>query len=396
MSRELRSPLTAPLGAVFLLGVIAFVLWHWPSKTPNPSPWQWHLPQGFQVPWVPQDNPMTEAKFQLGRHLFYDKRLSGDGSQSCASCHSQHLAFTDGRAQSVGITGDITDRSAQSLVNVAYFSTLTWANPALGRLEHQDQVPLFADVIVEMGVNESNQQRILADLKADPYYQQAFAEAFAEVSNPINFGSITYALASFQRGIISADAKYDRVRQGKALYTALERKGHELFYGKAQCAQCHSGVLLSDHTFDALSKERPRPFHNTGLYNLDGKGAYPANNMGLMSILPGAQNMGKFRAPSLRNIALTAPYMHDGSIRTLEEVIDHYARQGRKIDQGPYAGDGRDSPLKDPIMREIDIQPGDKAALIAFLNTLTDTTLLTNPRFADPFAEPSQVRGTNP
>ncbi len=347
--------------------------------------WHWQLPDGFPEPFVPVDNPMSEVKFQLGRHLFYDKRLSGNGTMACASCHLQHLAFTDGRDKSIGSTGEKTDRGAMSLVNVAYFPTLTWANPSLTLLERQAMVPLFTDNLpVEMGIDQSNQNEVLRRITQDTLYQRMFKDAFPEVTL-LDFSHIIKAIATFERGMISANAKFDKVRRGEDSFTPIETTGKTLFYGKAQCAQCHSGLNFSDQFY---AKELPYinwPFHNTGLYNIDGKGAYPSDNQGLVAVIPGDRNMGKFRTQALRNIALTAPYMHDGSIATLEEVLDHYARHGRAVSKGDNQGDGKLSPLKDPILDKVEITEEDKPALIAFLKTLTDESLLTNPRFSDPF-----------
>lgn len=348
--------------------------------------WQTYLPQGFPEPFVPIDNPMSEAKFQLGRHLFYDKRLSGNATQACASCHFQHLAFTDGRAKPVGSTGDQISRSSQSLVNVSYYASLTWANPAISSLERQALVPLLVDNVgVEMGINDQNKQQVLQRLKQDAFYARHFTEVFAEYSDPINLDTVVKLLATFQRGLISAESKFDRVQRGEAVYSATELRGHNLFYGKAQCAKCHSGFNFSNHTFHAQTKRIKRSFHNTGLYNLDDKGQYPDHQQGLLEVMPQRNNMGKFRVPTLRNIALTAPYMHDGSMQTLVEVVAHYAAGGRNIEQGEFRGDGRSNPFKDPLLNNIQLNSDEQHDLVTFLQTLTDNILVTNPRFSNPF-----------
>ncbi len=370
----------------------AWLVWSQVLSVSNQS-WQWQLPQDFPEPFVPADNPMSEAKFQLGRHLFYDKRLSGNGTQACASCHFQHLAFTDGNAVSQGSTGEHTGRGAMSIVNVAYYPTLTWANPSLGLLEQQALVPMFVDNIgVELGINDQNKAEVLARFTDNADYQAMFKAAFPD-AKVIDFSIIVKAIAAFERGMISADSKFDRAERGETQLTELEQNGKALFYGKAQCAQCHSGFNFSDQTFSKLTDKVEKPFHNNALYNLDGKGSYPNDNFGLIAVLPNdVHNMGKFRVPTLRNIALTAPYMHDGSIKTLEGVVDHYARQGRLITEGVHKGDGRLSPLKDPLIDKIEIFEQDKVALIAFLNTLTDESLIHNPRFSDPFSKPTGVK----
>lgn len=380
----LRSKKAALLGVAFSV-FAAWLIWSQVLFISNQG-WQWQLPQGFPEPFVPADNPMSEAKFQLGRHLFYDKRLSGNGTQACASCHFQHLAFTDGNAVSKGSTGEHTTRSAMSLVNVAYYPTLGWANSSLGLLEQQALVPMFVDNIgVELGINDENKAEVLARFTNDPNYQAMFNAAFPD-AKVIDFSIIVKAIAAFERGIISADSKFDKAERGEAQLTELEQNGKTLFYGKAKCSHCHSGFNFSDQTFSKLTDKIPRPFHNTGLYNIDGKGSYPDDNIGLLEVLPNdANNMGKFRVPTLRNIELTAPYMHDGSVESLELVIDHYARHGRLIIEGKNKGYGRLSPLKEQIIDDIEISEKDKIALIEFLKTLTDDSILTNPRFSDPF-----------
>lgn len=350
--------------------------------------WRWNLPAGFPEPVVPADNPMSEAKFQLGRYLFHDKRLSGNGTQACASCHFQHLAFTDGRATSVGSTGEATTRSAMSIVNAAYYPTLTWANPSQYTMEIQAQVPMFVDNIgVELGINDENKDEVLARFRNDPGYRRMFADAYPDVAQPIDFLRIVHAITTFERGVIAGDSLYDRALRGQVKLNAQQERGRALFFGeKGRCAQCHKGFNFSDQTVAAGMKSADMPFHNTGLYNVDGKGAYPDINPGLIGVMPEPQNMGRFRTPTLRNIAVTAPYMHDGSIPTLEAVLDHYAGHGRLIQSGPYQGDGRSSPLKDPIVDLIRLEPRDKGDIIAFLKTLTDEGLLSNPRFSDPFS----------
>lgn len=355
-----------------------------PSR--NSTAWQWNLPAGVPTPVVPADNPMSEAKFQLGRQLFYDKRLSGNGTQSCASCHHQNKAFTDGLAVSPGSTGELTHRNAQHLANSAWHSTYTWANPALTTLERQMEVPLFGTDPVEMGVNDSNKDTILARIKADSGYRQRFAEVFGSNGDVITFGNIIKAVATFQRGLLSFDSKYDRYLQKKAVLSAEELRGMQLFMGEsAECFHCHGSFNFNDQTNHLGSPEVNRAFHNTGLYNIDGKGGFPFPNRGLFEFTSLPADMGAFRASSLRNIANTAPYMHDGSIATLEEVLDFYAAGGRNITSGPHAGDGRLNPYKSDLIVRISLSAQDKQDIIAFLKTLTDDTLLTSPRFSNPF-----------
>lgn len=163
--------------------------------------WAWDLPGFLPPPRVPADNPMSEAKFTLGRALFYDKRLSGNGTLACGSCHLQERGFTDGRARSPGSTGDLTPRNAQGLANVAWHATYTWANPALVTLERQMEVPIYGTDPIEMGVTDADKPVILARLAADPFYRRSFAEAFPEKTDPITFDAVVKAIATFERGL---------------------------------------------------------------------------------------------------------------------------------------------------------------------------------------------------
>lgn len=353
----------------------------------NSQGFTWQLPFDFPTPRLPVDNPLTEAKAQLGRHLFYDKRLSGNGTQACAGCHHQDKAFTDGKAVAVGSTGEKHPRNAQGLANAVYHPTLTWVNPSLLSLEAQLQVPLFGENPVEMGVNEHNRAEVLGRIRDDARYATLYAAAYPGAAGPIDWPQITQAIASFQRTLISADSRYDRYLQGRETLSASERRGLDLFFGeKAECFHCHAGHNLNDQVVHASTRVLDTPFHNTGLYNIGNTGNFPEHNQGLYEFTNKPGDRGKFRAPSLRNVAVTAPYMHDGSVSTLEAVLDHYAAGGRLITAGPYAGDGRMHPNKSDLISRIDLDAQEKADIVAFLKTLTDEEFLRNPKFADPFA----------
>ena len=359
------------------------------DPTQETAEWRWVLPSYVPVPRVPADNPMSEAKFQLGRALFYDVRLSGNGLQSCASCHQQDKAFTDGMPVSVGSTGEKTPRNSQPLANVAWHPTVTWANPSLVSLERQMEVPLFGENPVEMGVNDANKSEVLNRIRNDSNYVQQFSNAFPSESSPISFGNIIKAIAAFQRALVSTDSKYDRYLQGKAEFTSEELRGKDLFFGeKAECFHCHGSFNFNDQVIHAGSRAVETPFHNTGLYNIDGKGGFPFPNRGLFEFTSVAADMGQFRAPTLRNVALTAPYMHDGTMQSLEEVLDFYAAGGRVISSGPNAGDGRLNPFKSDLIVRISLNEEEKRDLVAFLKTLTDEDFLTNPRFSNPGLHP--------
>jgi cytochrome c peroxidase len=343
----------------------------------------WRLPPGFPTPRVPANNPMSVAKVALGRRLFYDSRLSGNGRQSCATCHMQALAFTDGRARAIGSTGEAHPRGSMSLVNVAYASALTWANPAMTHLEDQALVPMFGDHPVELGL--SAPADLVARLKAVPTYPQLFREVYGE-DESITIDNITRAIASFERTIISGRSPYDRYhfdRDDSAVSSAA-RRGETLFFSEPlSCFRCHGGFNFSGAVdFEGRAGGSPE-FHNTGLYNIAGLLSYPPANTGVYDVTKKPEDVGKFKAPTLRNIALTAPYMHDGSIATLEEVLDHYAAGGRTIADGPYKGVGHDNPNKSPLVRGFVLSADQKSDLIAFLRTLTDDTLIHDPALSD-------------
>ena len=371
------------------LGLVAVVLGYSMLHQRAPKPlteWKWELPAHFPQPRIPADNLMSEEKFQLGRSLFYDKRVSGNGTFACASCHFQKLAFTDGKAVATGSTGEHTLRSAQHLANSAYHPYFTWANYSLASMERQMLNPLLGENPVEMGVNDQTQPVILQRLRDDEKYVEQFRQVFPEEKEPINLNNVIKAISAFQRGLISANSKYDQYLQHKVALTVQEERGRVLFFSeKAQCSQCHGSFNFNDQVISANDVEVKTEFHNTGLYNLDGKGAFPDKNRGIAELSNRLEDMGMFRTPSLRNVAVTAPYMHDGSIDTLEQVLDFYAGHGRVIPAGENKGDGRKSPLKDKRVDNIKLTAQDKADVISFLKTLTDEEFLTNPRFSDPF-----------
>lgn len=359
------------------------------SSGTNTSPsdgFQWDLPRGFPLPLVPDDNPMTKEKVQLGRLLFYDRRLSANETQSCESCHVQALAFTDALQVSKGSKGDLTPRSSMSLANVAYATTLTWANPLQSDLERQTLIPLFGDNPVELGLPSA---KMIEDrLAGIPRYQEAFRLAFPSDNSPVSVANISRALSAFQRTLFSGNSPFDRWIHGiDASGMSPEAiQGFQLFNSeKFECFHCHVGFNFTDHVKYQNKPFETRLYHNNGLYNIDGKGGYPAPNTGVHDVSQSLSDMGRFKAPTLRNIELTAPYMHDGSIATLEEVLEHYARGGRVLTSGPHAGDGSLSPLKSEFVRKFDMTEPEKLAVLAFLRSLTDRSFTTNPRFSNPW-----------
>jgi cytochrome c peroxidase len=347
----------------------------------------WDLPPGFPRPRVPPDNPMTVEKVELGRHLFYDTRMSITQTVSCATCHRQELSFTDGRARSVGATDEMHPRGSMSLANIAYSPVLTWANPTQRKLETQALVPMFGEEPVEMGL-AGYEPHLLVRLAMVPEYQKLFAAAFPGEANPFSLLNITRALASFERSLLSGRSPYDRYRTGEDPTAISEsaKRGEALFFDeKTECFHCHGGFNFTE-TADYVGKGFVEvEFHNTGLYNLGDDGAYPAPPTGVHSVTEDPEDMGRFKAPSLRNIALTAPYMHDGSIATLEEVIAHYEAGGRTIKSGERKGVGAGNPRKSSFVKGFTLTPQERADLKAFLESLTDHSFITNPRFANPW-----------
>ncbi|MEL6381308.1 MAG: MbnH family di-heme enzyme [Cyanobacteria bacterium J06626_18] len=357
-----------------------------PASAEAAEAFDWQLPSWVPKPVVPEDNPMTAAKVELGRHLFYEPRLSVTGDFSCASCHFQHLAFSDGKSLPAGATGEVHPRNSMGLTNVGYNSVQTWANPLMQHLEQQMLVPLFGEEPVELGM-AGRENELLQTLQSDPDYQQRFQDAFGD-ENPVTVRNISLAIAAFERTLNSFNSPYDRYRYGgdASAISDSAKRGEALFNSeRLECFHCHSGLNFSDSTRHARSGFTEIAFHNTGLYNIDGSGAYPNNNTGVQEITQRAADMGKFKAPTLRNIEVTAPYMHDGSVATLEEAIEHYSAGGRTIEDGPYAGVGSQNPLKSSFIIGFSLTDAERQDLMAFLQSLTDETFLTNPKLSSPY-----------
>jgi cytochrome c peroxidase len=304
------------------------------------------------------------------------------------SCHQQALAFTDGLAGAVGSTGAVNRRSSMTLANAAYNSAQTWANPVLKTLEMQVAVPLLGVDPVELGFS-GNELELLARLEAEPLYPPLFKAAFPDEERPVGLYNLVRAIASFERLLISGNSPYDAFSSGadSSAISESAKRGARLFFGERfECHHCHGSFALSNSvTWE--SKVVPQlSYQNDALYNLDGEGAYPERDQGLFEITGVAEDMGKFRPPTLRNVAVTAPYMHDGSIATLREVIeDHYARGGRLIEDGPDAGDGARSPNKAEFVSGFQISSEEVDDLLAFLESLTDEHFLTDPDLSDPW-----------
>jgi cytochrome c peroxidase len=329
---------------------------------------------------------MTAEKVALGRLLFYEKRLSVNGTTACASCHEQARGFSDGKALPKGATDDQVPRNAMPLANAAYLYPYTWANPLLETLEQQALVPLTADAPLEMGLHQVSAEvmQLFAD---DATYARAFRSAFPEEKNPFQVPFVARAIAAFERTLLSFEAPLDRFNRGETeALSESAKRGMELFFSeRAECYHCHVGLNMTTALRTADTAQLPNDFQNNGLFNVGGAGVYPSPNEGIILFSGNPRDMGRFRVPPLRNVTVTAPYMHDGSMRSLREVIDHYVAGGRNIESGPHAGDGRKNPFKSNFVREFALADSEKADLLAFLESMTDETFLTDPAFSNPF-----------
>ncbi|OAV42979.1 hypothetical protein A3850_017000 [Lewinella sp. 4G2] len=336
---------------------------------PLPEATPLHIPEpdAFAKIIYPADNPTTREGLALGRRLFFDPILSSDSTISCGSCHEPALAFADGQARSIGIDGRVGRRNSPGLANVGYLhETLFWDGRA-SNLEAQALHPI-ADPN-EMG---GSWPVVISKLRRHPVYADAFREAFGLADiNRLNPDHVGKALAQFQRSLISADSKYDRVQRGEATYTEAEALGAAIFFdfgdqpeepkwfGKiptGECAHCHTAPHFTNQRF-----------FNNGLDEVIDLTKFKDKGRGAVTANP--YENGLFRAPSLRNVALTAPYMHDGRMANLEEVVDHYDTGGR------YAEN------RSANVMPIGLKPEEKAGLVAFLQTLTDSSFVTNPAY---------------
>ena len=311
--------------------------------------YEFDLPAHFPDPtlYIDSENIPTVAKVELGRRLFFDPILSSDGTISCASCHLPDQSFADPRPLSIGVNGKVGKRNAPALVNVMYGQSFFWhgSTPSLER-----QVLFPIEDSTEMN---SSFPEVLAKINQHPEYPSLFREAFGTEPNP---DALTDAIASFERSLVSSNAPYDRYLEGDT--TALNQsqlRGMTLFFGeKAECFHCHAGFNFTDESFK-----------NNGLYE-----AY--QDPGRWEVTGSRSDLGKFKVPTLRNIEFTAPYMHDGSIGSLEEVMDH------------YASGGKNHPNKSVLIRRFILSEQEKEDLINFLKALSDPSFLKNPAFQNP------------
>ena len=333
---------------------------------PAATPYALEIPPLFPPMDIPEDNPLTVEGVRLGRFLFWEKGLSLDTTISCGSCHLPSSGFSDPSAVSVGVGGAVGTRNSMALVNLGWAPEYFWDGRSL-TLEEQILIPVpHPD---EMALDWPS---AVDRLKADPAYRERFLAAFGD--EDITPDRTAKAIAQFLRTLISSDSKYDRWRRGESTLTASEFNGYQIFIREGgdpettpggqfggDCFHCHSesGVQFSDY-----------------LYRNNGLDAHFDADPGRAGFTGNPLDSGKFKVPTLRNVALTAPYMHDGRFQTLEEVVDHYETGGVF------------STTVDPFMKYstggLVLSPTQKQDLIAFLHTLTDTAFIHKPEFQDP------------
>jgi len=309
----------------------------WVSAAAAPS-FNWALPKGVAPPPVPADNPMTPEKVELGERLFVEPALSRDFSMSCDTCHQRHRGFSETLSTHPGVDEQAGKRNAPGLANVGYFSVLTWANPANRTLEAQASDPIFGEHPVEMGMAKMEAE-LIRRLSADACYRRQFAAAFPEETDPISIKTVVKALGAFQRTLLSFNAPYDRAQRGEPVaFSGQAMQGAVLFEQK-NCRSCHSGQNFTDNSF-----------HDIGLP--------PASrDAGLIEKTGEQRDANRFRTPSLRNVGVTGPFMHDGSISSISgSILAHTRGKG-----------GGKAPA---------ISADEAAALSLFLETLTDKTFI--------------------
>lgn len=339
-----------------------------PNKDFNPTPVVLNIPFYFQPAKIPNDNPLTKEGINLGRHLFYDKILSIDSTVSCASCHKQEFAFSDNRRFSPGVNQTLGLRQSMSLVNlVLQDSSFFWDGRSFS-LEHQVLFPIEDPLEMKNTIGE-----VVRRLQNHNQYPDMFSKAFGTTT--ITADMVFKAIAQFERSITSFNSKYDKYLRNQATLTPQELRGMNLFFTHpdptlrpplrgGNCGDCHLNVSLTDFQF--RNNGLDVNYNDNGRYNITGNVA----------------DKGKFRVPHLRNIALTAPYMHDGRFNTLEEVLNHY-------NEGIQLHANLDILIKAASNvrggRTLGLTEQEKADIIAFLHTLTDSTLIQNPDLKNPF-----------
>jgi cytochrome c peroxidase len=328
-------------------------------------------------------NTINQDKITLGRYLFYDRRLSINNTKSCGTCHNPAFAFTDGYKRSLGAFADLHQRNTEPLFNLAQQKYFTAADSSIHSVFQQMNNPLFKTNPIEMGVNGA-EDIILERLKKEKIYKNLFSK----IGEQITWQNIKSAIASFELNLISNNSPYDKFIKGdKLALSESAKKGMELFNSiNLKCSSCHGGNNFSSPIL--INEKKDTSFYfNTGLYNTDGKGSYPNYDQGLYQFTSTLNDMGKFRVPTLRNLAFTAPYYHDGSGASLTDVIENYARGGRLIKEGIYKGDGKTNTYKHAFINGFELNATNKLDLINFLLSLSDSSFVNNTNYQNPFTE---------
>lgn len=338
----------------------------------GPTPYVLHIPPGLPPMPMPADNPLTVEGVRLGRYLFYEERLSGNDEMSCNTCHTHSSSFTDGVAVSTGIDGIDGTRSSMPLVDLGWHAFFFWDGRST-TLEHQVLEPVRNPI--EM---HSTWPEVMAKLQADPAYPPLFQAAFG--TSTVDSVLVAGAIAQFLRTLISADSEFDRWQRGEGTLSPEAMAGHLLFtteagpvgepvpllgggtvigQGGADCFHCHPVGLFTDGAF-----------HNNGLDT-------EFEDPGRAGVTGDPGDLGKFRTPTLRNIGLTRPYMHDGRFNSLDQVLAHY-------NAGGHATATTDPFMKFTDERTMELTAEQREQLKAFLLSLADFTFVNDPRFLDP------------
>ena len=339
------------------------------------------------VDWIPDHFPVlstdvaTAEEIELGRWLFYDVRLSRDGTRSCGICHKQNKSFSDGLTRGLGIEETPLSLNSISLINVAWRSDLTWFQKIESIEEHM-KIPLFGTEPLEMGMTED---LIISRLRESADYKEMFTKAFPE-SEDINIENTILAITAFTKTITSGNSAYDLWLRGERELAPESQRGMALFFGdRMKCYVCHGGIFFDQPDASMTEGGQRHGYFNTGLYNIDNQGSYPPSAQGLIERTGRIEDMGKFRIPSLRNLKHTKPWMHDGSEIFLSNILLSYARGGRKLEGGAFVGDGRDNPFKSNIISGFEISTQEQEDILSFLDSLNDDTILEESRLQSPF-----------
>jgi cytochrome c peroxidase len=379
------------LKSIYLFFWIFPILYYCSPPVVVPMSYVWNLPKGFFKPPELKNNLLNPLKVELGRKLFYETKLSGNKTQSCSSCHLQSLAFTDGRKVGIGSTGELHKRNSQSLVNSAYYSSLTWVNPLFSTLEQQSRVPLFGINPVELGLEDVD---FVQRLKSDMRYPNLFRAAFPESKDSVTEQNMRFALGAFLRTLISGNSRYDQFRNGSDdALSESEKRGMDLFLSeKTKCSKCHTGVHFTDAAIQNEDNKSQPIFHDIGLYSTNEYNELSPDERGYFEISHKSSDIGKYRTPSLRNIARTYPYMHDGSIncntdkiKNREEYSDACATEALSKVIDHFMSGGKSPSNKDTsLIHKFSLSSQEKMDLINFLKSLTDEEFLNNPKFSNP------------